>query len=491
MCVEQAFSSNQEHWSESVFTQQTGDKMDSDTRFDIEECQFLTLGDFQVVVFPKQAEWRLVNNPGREILELLRNKTLGEATDTLLHRSGIRSEAGCAASVRAFLAPLLDDGLIAPGGETKAKEPEIPKHFALRHVGFNLTEACNLRCLHCFVNSSPEVDRIKELSDEEALEVIASLVVLGKPDFTFSGGEPLLRQDLLITILEKLRRTDAAENIKVITNGLLMTEKLAERLAGFNLEVQISLDGSNAEVHDFIRGHGSFDRAVAALKMLISRGIKTSTCTTVMKPNLANLSEIVRFAISLGVNKVQTQLMIPVGRSRENINKIAIDSNTGLAAMWEAKQIADEYDVWGHEGCSHYSMCNGKRVRPCDFGAYLYITSTGDLYPCAGLYHPTMRLGNVLTDDLPNIWHHSPILNSLRSTTVHDFEECRGCAYRYFCGGGCRGDVFLITNDFHGPNPFCESEKRIIKAKIVQDAAEALRFHFAGQTQNDWSGAQV
>jgi len=437
------------------------------------DVEFIDMGDLHVAVFVRFARWRIVNAAGREILKRCAGRTVAEIISDLPPQYQYLNADG----INTFLASFIEEGFVSsekdiqPDIDDSTESEEV---YRLTNVGLNLTESCNLSCIHCFIDSGPKRDRSAELSDQMVLDTVDKLLTLGTPDFFFSGGEPLLRKDLLMKVIQKLRGHSTENKIKVITNGTLLDRHVCHFFASNNIDVQVSLDGATPAVHDQIRGKGVFRKTVRGLKMLVACGANTSTCTTVMRQNIDTIIDTVNFAISMGVGEVQTQLMIPVGKANENIDRISIDPDIGLSVMGDAKRIAEAHDAWGYEKCSQYSIREGRRYRPCDIGAYLYITSDGDIYPCAGMYHPSMKMGNIIKDEICEIWYKNETLKRLRGLTVHDFKECRDCAYRYFCGGGCRGDVLLVKGNMFSANPFCKSERRIIMKKISEDAIQSL-----------------
>jgi uncharacterized Fe-S cluster-containing radical SAM superfamily protein len=126
---------------------------------------------------------------------------------------------------------------------------------------------CNLTCAHCFVSCGPHEHRHVLLSRAQVRERVAEALALGVKEFYFTGGEPFLHPDLL----EILEDTVAHGPATVLTNGTLLTRARLQRWAAlardarYSLELRVSLDGWSAEVHDGIRGPGSFDRALSGL----------------------------------------------------------------------------------------------------------------------------------------------------------------------------------------------------------------------------------
>lgn len=154
--------------------------------------------------------------------------------------------------------------------------PHVP--FAqLKTVWFQITGTiCNLRCTHCFISCTPENDKFGFIRLDDFIRHLDEAVRLGAREFYFTGGEPFAHPD----IQEILARSLEAGATTVLTNGMLFREDGAERLAraarssGNPIEVRLSIDGTNAEMNDAIRGAGVFEKAMAGLGKLLDAGIR-------------------------------------------------------------------------------------------------------------------------------------------------------------------------------------------------------------------------
>ncbi|HKQ58393.1 MAG TPA: radical SAM protein [Candidatus Eisenbacteria bacterium] len=134
---------------------------------------------------------------------------------------------------------------------------------------------CNLSCGHCFVSSGPGNHRHALMSRAEVAARVAEALSLGVREFYFTGGEPFLHPELTAILADTLAHGPCT----VLTNGTLLTERVVAALAGlsaasrYSLEIRVSLDGDRAAEHDAVRGHGSFERALAGLSLLASAGL--------------------------------------------------------------------------------------------------------------------------------------------------------------------------------------------------------------------------
>lgn len=169
------------------------------------------------------------------------------------------------------------------------------KFFNMRlplFVGWAVTNKCNLNCLYCGRSKiAPE----GEMSADQARLVIDQLNLLGTKVISFTGGEPLLRQDL-----PEIINYAAAKRISVSinTNGTLFLERLKE--LGNLSSIRFSLDGDR-DVNDYIRGKGTYEKVVNAIKSAKQIGIKPCIITVISKYNISNIGFLINLAEQLRV----------------------------------------------------------------------------------------------------------------------------------------------------------------------------------------------
>lgn len=426
---------------------------------------------YHMVYSPHTVKHCIVNDFGKRVVQACSGQTRQQVAQTL----GLAAQR--MPELFGFLDALQAAGIVstqAAPSQPLADTLCSPDEFVLQSVSLALTESCNLQCLHCFLPDQSRA-RAGELDLEQMLAAIDAFARLGEhPNYTLTGGEVMLRPRKLWGIIEYLRENDLADNILVLTNGTLVTQEDVEAFARHGVAVQVSLDGSKAAVHDQIRNAPAFERTTRAIRMLVERGVYASICITVMQPNLHDLENIVRLALDMNVPKIQFQPLCLSGSARAHAAQLELTPEKAFDIMSSVKKLAEGKDAWGFEPCSHYSVYDGRRLRPCDMGAYLYMASDGELYPCAGLMHPAMLLGNVAQGFSLERWQTHPTLLKLRSLTVNDFGDCAVCDVKYICGGGCRGDALEMSGDLLGANPFCYMERRAIWEKLHQEALHTL-----------------
>jgi MoaA/NifB/PqqE/SkfB family radical SAM enzyme len=197
-------------------------------------------------------------------------------------------------------------------------EPANPRPVApARPVGakLELTYACNLRCAFCYTDSPRRtLERTVEMSDDDWRSIVAEVIELGVIEAVVTGGEPLLRRSLALEVVERL---DAAGiGVTVNTNGWFVDAAVADRFAAARsgLAVHVSLDGTTPELHDRARGvPGSWRRAVAAIGLLVDRGVSTHLVYVATPENELAAGEVIEQAWSLGADSVRLTPVVPIG----------------------------------------------------------------------------------------------------------------------------------------------------------------------------------
>ena len=150
---------------------------------------------------------------------------------------------------------------------------------------WDITLKCNLHCAHCVVRAGESLP--SELSTAECLGVLDQVAAYGASGVVFSGGEPLMRPDVLQLAA---RAHDLGMSAQMATNGTLVTSALARAIADLGIDVQVSVDGPNAEIHDRFRGRpGAFDLTLAGIARLREEGASFMIGTVLHRGNLAEI----------------------------------------------------------------------------------------------------------------------------------------------------------------------------------------------------------
>ena len=332
------------------------------------------------------------------------------------------------------------------------------------HAVWEMTNACNLKCIHCHASGGKKGD---ELSTDEAKILINQLAEI--PEFrmlAFTGGEPLVRPDLfeLLAYSKALGFTNT-----IATNATLIDDETAMRLKQHGVVIAaVSLDGFNAETHDMIRGKtGIFDATLEGIRALNKAGILLHINITVMDYNLPELDQMMSLIEELNAGILLIYQLVPVGRGRD-ISDVAldIDGNERLMqfmvkAQSEAKAIIEP--VAGTQYWSHLLNQAGIKSGPlmwlaekvfhgCSAGrGFVYIKPNGDVWPCPFI---EVSSGNIKDKPFTQIWAESPVFKELRNRETLLEGSCGACEYKKICGG-CRGRAWAYTGNYMAEDPLC------------------------------------
>ncbi|HYU35090.1 MAG TPA: radical SAM protein [Thermoanaerobaculia bacterium] len=359
---------------------------------------------------------------------------------------------------------------------TSQRSERILEYSAPISVFLNLTQQCNMRCVYCSAEAvRPCREGNGELSDGELIGLVDLLVEARVFNYILTGGEPLLRRDLLFRILERLPAWSSAT---LLTNGSLITDDDARRLAGFrNLSgVAVSIDAPTEESNAQTRGRGFLARTLRGAMRLIDQGITPAVNCVMSRTNQHLLPELVQLLKDRGFRRLYVIHVHPFGRGKEQESlslgcreRLAVSRKiVELAAREQDFKIVLEDEPWiGLEAaaCRLRGSDRGPaRLLPCSAGVeQCTISADGWVAPCNAMSE--YRCGNVREQDFLTIWRESPRLKAmreLRSTPVTAVSECSACELNRLCRGGCRALAFAASGDLLGFDPTCpfrEDEK--------------------------------
>lgn len=317
------------------------------------------------------------------------------------------------------------------------------------NVTWEITNRCNLKCRHCL---SAELMRQcdGELDFDQCARFIDELDRMKVFQINFGGGEPFLRDDFL-DILEYAHRKGITTCVS--TNGTMLTEGLAKKLAAMELlYIQVSLDGASADTNDAIRGKGTFPRIMSGIETLVNAGFPhLSTNTVVTSVNFKEILDIYRLGRRYGV-KTRLSRFRPSGDAR----KVWEGYHLTATQIKELSVFLNAYrDVL--TGDSFFSITSEARrelgLNMCGAAKMtLSVSPDGTVYPCAFLQDPFFVSGNVKRDSLETIWREAPALAMLRDIRI---ESCERCSRFTLCHGGCPAVAYYLTRSLNHSDPEC------------------------------------
>lgn len=384
--------------------------------------------DFFLIVCVESANWIVLKNEHQKniLMKMVDGASIGEIYSSFKSEEDLNDLKTVLAAITARKFAATDAA------------PQIFDLFSYEKMNVYLTNACNLRCSHCFMHAGKQLEN--ELSLEEWEQVLQDFKKLGGKNVTFSGGEPLLNKnfDEIIGFTHEIGLT-----VTVLTNGTLWTKERVERLSKFIDEVQISIDGVDESSNAIIRGKGFFEKITNTVIEFSKQNVRTSVATTFTFENLYDdtpekYKEMIMRINEACSNKIFFKLSKKILRGRnvnysdeENLhfyNKI-IEIENGIDINAKFKNFIE-----GH--------IPNVRERNCGFGG-VSINSNGDVYYCNRI-NEVECYGNIRSKRLDHFFAIGKNLNE--KTSVDNLEPCKTCYLRYICCGGCRID----DCNFHG-----------------------------------------
>ncbi|MCK4648605.1 radical SAM protein [bacterium] len=285
-----------------------------------------------------------------------------------------------------------------------------------------LTDKCNQKCIHCYNRSGEKRNLGTELSINQWKDIARQLGEAGIFECIISGGEPLMLGKNLYEIMDIL--SSYGIRFIFITNGMLLDEKVIKKLTKYRYAwIQLSIDGSRPNLHNWIRGaKGSWKRAVKAAFLVKEAELPLVIAHVVMKQNIDFFEEMVELSYNLGAKRLMTGSFIYAGRAILNANKIKLTKKDKDRLWAMIKKKADEY-VGKMEVVKASDVPLSLRHRLIQPNSVLLIRPNGDVrFSCEAPF----RIGNVLNNTVMEIWENIG-KNVLQNPTVIKYVQAIKC----------------------------------------------------------------
>jgi MoaA/NifB/PqqE/SkfB family radical SAM enzyme len=339
-------------------------------------------------------------------------------------------------------------------------------------IQMHVTERCNLSCRHCYQTG----DYVNEMAFPEIREAVTELSdtlrdwresygMRFSPSFNLTGGEPFLRADL-DAILSCIK--DQGFAVYLLTNGILADEKRSRSLSALGVEgVQVSIEGPE-EVHDSIRGKGSFAGSLSGVRNLLEAGLTVTLNVTLSSLNAGCLDDIIELAQNWKVHRLGFSRLVPSGRGEGLLQEmLGTEEVRALYRRVFALDTGTLDIVTGDPVATQSRHGDGDDqgdipIGGCAAGVSgLTILPDGTMVPCRRLHIP---LGNIRSDSFREVWATSGILDALRSRSRYGgkcgvcrrWAQCRGCRAIAYAFSQATGEGDFLSAD---PQCFIETER--------------------------------
>ncbi len=432
-----------------------------------------------ILLHPVEARWALTNQTGLAMAQALDGtRSLLECARRIAAQFDGVDVQVVLADIRSFLARLYECNLLenAPLAEAPAT-PDVKRPPSLT---IYVTEQCNLRCKHCSIveGKMPETlltaDDIRRMIDEHT-------AAFDNPTVAFLGGEPLMRPDCIDLLAYACARTTT---VNMSTNGLYVDEDIARRLAALPVNMQVSLDGADPEVHDYIRGKGTYAKAWAAIERLAAAGDprRLTIATTLTRAVFPQVRGLIERCDRLAIGKIR---FLPLDRSKAAIThweQIAPDpadfQQTIRYLIFDAPHRPGAVTEVMGSFPGFVPKARPKGDHWCPLGQTLIVNSQGQTYNCPlGTSGTEPPIGNIFDSSLGNMLAGENNRAAREKMLERRFavEECRSCAWRNFCQGGCSAFISHRSGSFYLNDEACEFRRTLYREHVLKSEPPSPR----------------
>lgn len=320
-------------------------------------------------------------------------------------------------------------------------------------ISWNTTNACNMYCKHCYRDAGAKA--ADELNTDEGKTLIDQIAGAGFKIMIFSGGEPLMRDDIF-TLVNHARERGLRPVFG--TNGTLITGKVAQNLKDSGaMAMGISLDSTDPEKHDQLRATpGAWEGALNGMRACREAGLPFQIHTTVMDWNMNEVEKLTDLAVEIGAIGHHIFFLVPTGRA-VNIEEESLRAEQYEDLLQRIMKKQGEINIELKPTCAPQFMRIAAQMgiktrfsKGCLAGiSYCIISPKGIVQPCAYLNIPA---GNVREKPFGDIWRDSEIFKDLRTENYSG--GCGSCGYKKICGG-CRARAYYYHNDYMAEEPWC------------------------------------
>jgi radical SAM protein len=338
---------------------------------------------------------------------------------------------------------------------------------------WEVTQACDLACVHCRASAQPDRHPM-ELSTDEGKRLIDQIAALQVPVFVLTGGDPIKRPDLFELIGHA---HSAGVRVSLTPSATpLLTREIVVRLKEAGLaRLAVSMDGASANTHDAFRGMtGSFARTLDAVRWANEIGLPVQINTTFSRRNIAEIDAIVALMESLKIALWSVFFLVPTGRGKlddlldadefeqvfakiYSLSKNAIFDIKTTEAQHYRRFLLQQIVAERRAGAGiHATQVKaedniGRAPRGLNDGkGFVFISHTGEVFPSGFL---PLSAGNIRHQPLGEIYRKSPLFQSLRDTSKLE-GKCGACEFKEICGGS-RARAYALTGNPNAEEPCC------------------------------------
>ena len=323
---------------------------------------------------------------------------------------------------------------------------------------WHITEKCNLRCKHCYQDNYTSVN---ELNLDGLIHIADKIDTTlkrwnKKGTLSITGGEPFVVKDEVFLLLHHISSLKTIHYFDILTNGCLLDQTVLDKLKEFKKlrRVQLSLEAADQNLNDQIRGKGSFEATLSAIRLLKKNDFQVAIMMTISNLNKNEVEPLINLLKEESVDTFSAERLIPEGKGA-NLKDEFLTSEELRDVFQRIYSLAmkkDKIRILLYRPL--FALLNGSDPTVgamCSAGTNaLTIMHDGTIYPCRRLPIP---IGNAVKDSFYKIWYTSDVLWNIRNSK-NIKGKCNRCDFIPVCRG-CRAMAYALTGDYLEEDPQC------------------------------------
>jgi radical SAM protein with 4Fe4S-binding SPASM domain len=338
----------------------------------------------------------------------------------------------------------------------------------LKELKIELTQECPLACVHCSTSSTRK--QHSALPESVVLRLLREGAEIGVEKVVFTGGEPLVSPYVgtAIQTASSLGIHTSLYTTGITDNRLAsLSFRRAEDLVRLGLRRFIfSIYSARPSIHDSVTRYGSHAATLTALQNAVSTRAAVEVHFVAMKRNFRDLSGVVQFAATHGIEKVSVLRFVPQGRGKSIAHIEDLDSSDLLELTSSVVTLRVQYPGVTIRTGSPFNIL-GIGHTPCNAAKdVLVINHRGEIFPCdafKNVRYPERAYGSILNMPLLEVWQNSEFLQRVRGILTQEKQHpCAGCSLTTTCQSGCLAQK-VIRDGWQAsmePDPNCLIETR-------------------------------
>jgi len=312
-----------------------------------------------------------------------------------------------------------------------------------------ITGRCNLNCIHCYANTYRNEE---ELDTIEVLKIVEDAAKVGVEHVHYTGGEPLIRRDMIQILKETI---DLGLYATLFTNLTAIKPDVAKELGKLGIVIYTSMDGHNKELYEMHRGKGTWNRFLKGFSLVKKEGLHIHVNISITELNWNYAGDVVSKAIEIGAESVSIIPAMPSGNAMKN--NVYVRSEHFVKALEDVNAKARELGITIWVWCAPFvgAILRSPYIKygNCRYWDVMDISPSGRVILCDVLNY---EICNVKELGIRRAWHtlkEHPLMKKIMRPNLK--EPCNKCPFSNYCKGGCYARAYIKYGSIEMPDPLC------------------------------------